>query len=105
MTTISNKLSKLTLKQLIFINSAVIIISMIIISSVCPDGLIGGECAKELDNKMFLLLIIANLVFAVYCIYKTGKNKLGILALNLFLTVMFYTIAGTIHSISKAGLF
>ena len=99
-----NKLLKLTLGQMVLINSVVILVFMIVNSFVCPDGLSGGECVKQLDNRLFLLQMITNFLFAGYLL-KIDKGKWGILTLNLFLTTIIYIIAATLHSISKAGLF
>jgi len=99
-----NKLLKLTLGQMVLINSVVIIVFMTINSFICSDGLSGGECVKRLDNRLFLLQMIANFLFAGYLL-KIDKGKWGIVTLNLFLTTIIYIIAGTLHSISKAGLF
>lgn len=99
-----NKLLKSTLGQMVLINSVVILIFMTINSFVCSDGLIGGVCVKHLDNRVFLLQMISNFLFAGYLL-KIDKSKWGILTLNLFLTTIIYIIAATLHSISKAGLF
>jgi hypothetical protein len=105
MTATADKLLKLTLGQMVLINSVVIIVFITINSFVCPDGLSGGECVKHLDNRVFLFQMIANLLFTGYYLLKIDKSKWGILTLNLFLTTIIYIAAATLHSISKAGLF
>ena len=105
MTATTNKLSKLTLGQMVFTNSIVIIVFMTINSFVCEDGLSGGECVKHLDNQVFLFQLVTNLLFAVYYLLKIDKSKSSVLLLNLVLTTIIYVVAATLHSISKAGLF
>jgi len=90
---------------MVFINSILIIAFMIINSFFCPDGLIGGECVKHLDNRVFLFQMTANLLFAGYYLFKINKGKWGILFLNILLTTIIYVVAATLHSISKAGLY
>src|SRR5688500_8062095 len=103
MTAATNKLSRLTLRQMVFANSIVIIIFMTINSFVCADGLVGVDCVKHLDNWAFLFQMTANLFFAGYYLLKIDKGKWGILTLNLLLTTIVYIIAATLHSILKAG--
>ena len=105
MTATTNKLSRLTLGQIVFGNSAVIIVLMTINSLVCSDGLVGGDCVKHLDNRAFLFQMTANLLFAGYYLLKVDKRKWGILCLNFLLTTVVYIIAATLHSILKTGLF
>jgi len=105
MTETTNKLSKLTFGQMVFINSIVIIVFMTINSFVCEGGLSGGECVKHFDNRFFAFQIVINLLFAVYYLVKIDKSKWGVLLLNLLLTTIIYVVAATLHSISKAGLF
>jgi len=105
MTARENKLLKLTLGQMVLINSVVIIVFMTVNSFVCPDGLSGGECVKQLDNSLFVFQMIANFLFAGYYLHKIDKGKWVILLINIFLTTIIYIVAGTLHSISKAGLF
>jgi hypothetical protein len=105
MTATTNKLTRLTLGQMVFINSIVIIVFMTINSYVCSDGLVGGDCVKHLDNRFFLFQMTANLFFAGYYLLKIDKGKWGILTFNLLLTTIIYIIAATLHSILKAGLF
>ena len=100
-----NKLTKLTLGQMVLINSVATIVFMTFNSFVCPDGLIGGDCVKQLDNRVFLFQIIANFLFAGYYLHKIDKDKWVMLLVNIFLTIAIYFVAGTLHSISKAGLF
>ena len=104
MATKENKLLILTLGQMLLINSVVIFVFMTVNSFVCPHGLSGGECVKHLDNRIFILQMIANFFFAGYLL-KIDKNKWSILTFNIFLTIIIYLVAGTLHSISKAGLF
>lgn len=99
-----NKFLKLTLGQMVLINTVVILVFMTVNSSVCPDGLSGGVCVKHLDNRIFLVQMIANFLFAGYLL-GIDKGKWGIVTLNLLLTTIIYIIAATLHSISKAGLF
>ena len=101
----ANKLAKLTLGQMVLINSAVITVFIIVNSIVCGDGLIGGECVKDLDSRIFIIQMINNILFAVYYLYKIDKSKWGILILNAIVTTVIFIIAATLHSISKAGLF
>ena len=105
MTAITNKLTKLTLGQMVLINIVVIIIFMTINSFVCEDGLSGGECIKHLDNQVFAIQMIVNLAFSGYYLYKTNRGKWRILFLNFLLTTIIYLVAATLHSISKSGLF
>jgi hypothetical protein len=105
MTARENKLLKLTLGQMVLINSVVIIVFMTVNSFVCPDGLIGGDCVKQLDNGVFFFQMIANFLFAGYYLNKIDKGKWVMLLINIFLTTIIYIVAGTLHSISKAGLF
>lgn len=90
---------------MVLINFVVIIVFMTVNSIVCPDGLSGGECVKRLDNRVFLFQMIANFLFAWYYLLRINKGKWQILLVNIFLTTIIYIIAGTLHSISKAGLF
>ena len=99
-----NKLLNLTLGQMVFINSFVILVFMTVNSVVCPDRLTGGGCVKHLDNRIFLIQMIANFLFGGYLL-GIDKSKWGIVTLNLFLTTIIYIISATLHSISKAGLF
>lgn len=101
----AGKLTRLTLGQLVFMNSTIIILFMTINSFVCPEGMIGGDCVKHLDNKVFLFQITMNMLFAGYYLFKIDKSKWGILLLNVLLTLIIYIVATTLHSISKAGLF
>src|SRR5687767_6196158 len=105
MTAATNKLSRLTLRQMVFANSVLIIVFMVINSFVCPDGIVGGVCVKHLDNRVFLFQMIANLLFAGYYLVRIDRSKWAILFLNLLFTTIVYIVAGTLHSISKAGLF
>jgi hypothetical protein len=105
MTATTNKLSRLTLGQMIFTNSIVIIVFMTINSFVCSGGLVGGDCVKHLDNRVFLFQMTTNLFFAGYYLLKIDKSKWGILSLNFLLTTIVYILAATLHSILKAGLF
>lgn len=105
MTATTNKFSRLTLGQMVFANSIVIIVFMTINSFVCSDGLVGGECVKHLDNQVFPFQIVSNLLFAVYYLLQIDRSKWGVLLLNLLLTTIVYVVAATLHSISKAGLF
>lgn len=105
MTTITNTISKLTLGQMFFANAMLIVVYMTINSFVCEDGFSGGECVKHLDNRVFIFQVAANVLFAMYCLFKIGKGKWGILFFNILLTIIVYIIAVTLHSISKAGLF
>jgi hypothetical protein len=105
MTATTNTLIRLTLGQMVFTNSIVIIVFMTINSFVCSDGLVGGDCVKHLDNRVFLFQMTANLFFAAYYLFKIDKMKWGILSLNFLLTTIVYIIAATLHSILKAGLF
>jgi hypothetical protein len=100
----ANKLSELTLGLLVFVNSLAIIIYMAFISLICEDGLSGGLCVKQLDNRFFLVQIFINLCFTTFYILKINKRKWGILLINLLLTTVIYTVAAALHSISKAGL-
>ena len=63
-----NKLINLTLGQMVLINSVVIIVFMTVNSFVCPDGLIGGDCIKQLDNRVFVFQMLANFLFAGYAV-------------------------------------
>jgi hypothetical protein len=78
---------------------------MIINSFICPEKSISGDCVKRLDERVFPFQIIANFIFAWYYLHKIDKTKWRILLLHIFLTSIIYFVAGTIHSISKAGLF
>jgi hypothetical protein len=100
-----DKLLKLTLVQVVLINSIVIIVFMKISSLVCPDGPYGGGCVKHFDNRVFMFQIIANLLFTGYYLFRIDRNKWVMLLLNLLLTSIIYIVAATLHSISKAGLF
>jgi hypothetical protein len=100
-----NKLTKLTLGQMVLINLLVIIVFMTVNSFVCPNGSIGGECVKRWDNRVFLIQMIANFLFAGYYLHKVDKYKWRMFLVNIFLTIAIYYVAGTLHSISKAGLF
>lgn len=100
-----NKLTTPTLGQMILINSVVIIVFMTVNSFVCADGSVRGDCVKHLDNRVFLFQMIANFLFAGYYLHKIDKGKWGMLLVNIFLTIAIYFVAGTLHSISYAGLF
>jgi hypothetical protein len=101
---IKNKLSNLSLGKLILINTAAIIAFMSINSLICSnEG--NGDCIKKLDNRVFLFQIIANFLFAWYYIIKIDKAKWIMLLVNILLITAIYFVAGTLHSISKAGLF
>lgn len=78
---------------------------MTVNSYICQDGLSGGECVKEKDNFMFLILIGLNIAFYIFYLLKADSKKWLMLLLNLLLTGVIYVIAAVIHSITKAGLF
>jgi hypothetical protein len=105
MTERKTKLQTLTLGQIVFTNTVVIIAFMSINSFVCPDGSIGGNCVKRLDERIFLLQMIANFLFAWYYLSRIDKSKWRMHLVNILLTIVIYFLAATLHSISKAGLF
>ena len=78
---------------------------MICASLFCEDGLIGGECVKHFDNKMFVMLIMINLIGGLIYIFKTSGKRWLAIFLSILLTSVLYVIMATLHSISKAGLF
>lgn len=78
---------------------------MIFASHFCEDGLLGGECVKHLDNKMFLVLIITNLIGGLTYIIKTNRKRWLVIYLSVLVTSFLYVIMAALHSISKAGLF
>jgi hypothetical protein len=78
---------------------------MYVVSYICPDGLLGGECVKKFDNRMFFVLLGLNVLFSLYYLVKVDKNKWGVLLLNLIIVTVIYVVCATLHSISKAGLF
>ena len=90
---------------MVLINSFVIIVFMTVNSILCPDGLSGGACVKQLDNRVFLVQMIANFLYAAYYLHKIDKGKWVMLLVNILLTTVIYIVAATLHSISKAGLF
>lgn len=90
---------------MVLVNSGVMIVYMVINSSVCEDGMSGGECVKHLDNQIFLFQMVVNLLFSGYCLVKVDRSKWGILLLNLLLITIIYVAFAAAHSISKAGLF
>jgi hypothetical protein len=80
-------------------------ILMICASLFCEDGLMGGECVKHFDNKMFLVLMTVNLIGGLIYIFKTNKKRWLAIFLSILITSVLYVIMATLHSISKAGLF
>ncbi len=91
--------------KLVATNFFVMLILMIYASLFCEDGLKGGECVKHFDNKMFLVLLMVNLVGGLIYIFKTSGRRWLAIFLGILLTSVLYVIMATLHSISKAGLF
>ena len=98
-------LQRLNVLQLCLVNILFIFAFMIVNSTLCDDGLSGGECVKHLDNNMFLFQMGINLAFSIYYLVVINKKKWDMLVLNYLIMLVFYAIAATLHSISKAGLF
>jgi ABC-type transport system involved in cytochrome c biogenesis permease subunit len=91
--------------KIVAINFLVMIIFMICASLICENGLMGGECVKHADNKMFLVLLMVNLIGGLIYIFKSNRKGWLTIFLSIFLTSVLYVIMATLHSISKAGLF
>jgi uncharacterized membrane-anchored protein YitT (DUF2179 family) len=93
------------LKDIVSINVVIMIAFMVVSSYVCDNGLTGGECTKHYDNRFFIIIILVNLSFSVFSIYKNGWRKLGMLFLNLMILIMLFTVFATLHSVFTVGLF
>ena len=98
-------ISQFTLKDIVLINVVILITFMVIASFMCDDGLTGGECVKNYDNRFFSILIFANVLFSTFTLYKSGSRKLGMLLLNILIMIILFFVFATCHSISKVGLF
>ncbi|RZJ57999.1 MAG: hypothetical protein EOO55_02005 [Hymenobacter sp.] len=101
----AKRLYNITAGKLISANVISIVVFMITNSVICPESYTGGECVKDLDNRVFFYQILLNILFA--CIYLTTIKNSKWLAfiINLIATAIFYVVAATFHSISKAGIF
>jgi hypothetical protein len=98
-------ISQFNLKDIVLINVVILVMFMVFASYICDDGLEGGECVKNYDNRFFPLLIFSNVLFSVFTIYKGGFEKAGMLLLNILIVIILFFVFATCHSISKAGLF
>jgi hypothetical protein len=99
------KFDNTSLKNLILLNTIVMLIYMMLNSTICGDGLSGGECIKHKDNLLFFIQLVINLILLVANVQKNGRKNLPKF-LKLFAILIFiYIILATIHSISKAGFF
>ena len=102
---IVNKLYNINLKFLVISNLIAMGLYMTINSFICEDGLSGGECVKNNDNKLFLIQIAINSILLIVNLWKNGSKSLIMFSKFFSLLILTYSILGTIHSISKAGLF
>ena len=91
--------------KLVLGNFIIILAFMIYFSFYCGDNFIGGECVKNLDNKMYFGLLTVNIIGGIIYFIKTKNNILLSFFLNIIITTIIYIVMATIHSISKAGLF
>ncbi len=78
---------------------------MLFTSYFCDNGLVGGECVKYYDNRLFSIQLLTNIAYFLFPIYKNGWQKVGVLLLNIMLLTLLFIVFTTLHSISKAGLF
>jgi hypothetical protein len=94
------------IRQLLLINTFVIIFSMILIYNFTPDGWEGGTLGKKYGNIVFLILLALNLLYSFYYVIKINRSieRIVFLLLNLVAVYIIYVICAVLHSISKVGL-
>lgn len=97
---------KISIRTLLFINTFVIIFSMIWVCNHTPEGWEGGILSKEYGNIIFLLLMLLNLLYSIYYAIKINRTpkRILFLLLNVIAIFVIYTICAVILSISKIGL-
>ncbi len=95
---------RVSITKLIGVNSFIILGFMVANSLICPAGFSGGECVKKLDNKIFVYQMVIYLILSGLLIFFR-KVKWPILAVGFLGTIIFYIVAATVHSITKAGIF
>ena len=76
------------IKNSIKINTLIMLVYMLLTSYFCQDGLVGGQCVKYFDNRLFSIQLLANIAFFIFSIYKNGWQEIGILLLNIVLLIL-----------------
>ena len=90
----------ISIRKLLLINTIIIILSMILIYHLTPEGYEGGISGKKYGNITFLTLVVLNLLYSFYYVIRINHTpkKMLFLFLNLgaillYISFVLYFIA------------
>jgi hypothetical protein len=91
----------ISIRKLLLINTIIIILSMILIYHLTPEGYEGGISGKKYGNITFLTLVVLNLLYSFYYVIRINHTpkKMLFLFLNLGAIFVVYFVCAVFHSI------